>query len=115
VTPRHKAVKKSGNKTVPRGAFKPGPDPRRGKGPPKGEGGRPPLEFKEWCKGLLDDSKNRTQVEEILSDKAHPAYATMFRTIADRAHGKAKEHVTLEVSTSIAEQLRLARQRAKNR
>lgn len=76
--------------------------------------GRPKNEFKEWCAGLLDDKKNRKQVEEILSDKNHPAYATMFRTIADRAHGKPKETIDVTVNTNIAERLRLARQRVKN-
>src|SRR4051812_6038735 len=86
------ATKNSGRKS---GKFQPGPDSRRGNGPEKGapNAGRPPNEFKQWCKGLLDDPKCRTQVEEILNDKKHPAFPTMFRIIADRAHGKPPESV----------------------
>jgi hypothetical protein len=77
--------------------------------------GRPKNEFKQWCVDLLDDVDNRKQVEDILKDKGHPAYATMFRTIADRAHGKPKEHVQVDVNVSVAEALEAARLRAKNR
>lgn len=86
------SARKSGKKS---GTFKPGEDSRRGKGPAKGapNAGRPPNEFKQWCAGLLDDPECRSQVEEILRDKKHPAFPTMFRTVADRAHGKPKESV----------------------
>lgn len=44
-------MKKSGEKSggnVNRGRFKPGNDPRRGRGPAKGTGGRPQDEFRGW-------------------------------------------------------------------
>jgi hypothetical protein len=61
-------------------------------------GGRPSLAFKQWCESLLDDPKCRTEVERILCNREHPAFAQMFRTIADRAHGKADQTVKVKHS-----------------
>lgn len=92
-----KSVTKSAEKsaTVKRGKPFVANDPRAGRGPKKGapNAGRPTLEFTAWCKAMLDAPDKRQQVDEVLADKGHPAFATMFRTIADRAHGKAKEYV----------------------
>lgn len=88
--------------------------PGAGGGPQPGSG-RPPNEFKEWCKALLDDATNREQVEKILGDKDHPAFKEMWKAIADRAHGKPKEHVQLDVNEGFGVALAEARRRAKNR
>ena len=71
----------------------------------RGGPGRPKLEFKEWCKSLLDDASNRVQVEQIMGNHTHPAYSTMFRVLADRAHGKPEQTIehkgTLNLSIDI--------------
>jgi hypothetical protein len=64
----------------------------------KGGTGRPSLLFKAWCEAILDDPKCRKQVEAILRDKTHAAFAQMFRTVADRAHGKADQTVRVKHS-----------------
>lgn len=58
-------------------------------------GGRPPNWLKEWCDDLLADADCKKQVEAILKDKGHSAYAAMWRAVADRAHGKPTESVTV--------------------
>lgn len=91
--------------------------PGAGGGPQPGSG-RPKNEFKEWCKELLDDDSDvgsRKQVEAILKNKDHPAFSTMFREIANRAHGKPKEHLTLDATDNFADALEAARLRAKKR
>ena len=87
-------MRKSGNNS---GTFQKGADPRRGRGPAKGapNAGRPPSEFKEWCKALLNDDTNREQVEKVLANADHPAYKEMWKAIADRAHGKPSQAVEL--------------------
>lgn len=57
-------------------------------GTPGNKGGRPPNWLKDWCDDLLHREENKQQVEEILKDSKHPAYAQMWRAVADRAHGK---------------------------
>lgn len=108
-----KPVKKSAKAGRKAGTFAKGHDPRRNVTKPGS--GRPPAEFKEWCKGLLDDKKNREQVEKVLSDADHSAYKEMWKAIADRAHGKPKEHVQVDLNDDFGTALREARQRAKNR
>ncbi len=61
----------------------------------KGGTGRPPNWLKEFCDDLLADKKAKAQVRAIMKDKDHPAYATMWKALADRAAGKpvqAHEH-----------------------
>ena len=59
----------------------------------RGAGGRPPNWLKDFCDDLLADSKCKTQVKAILQDKDHPAFATMWSRVAERAHGKAEQTV----------------------
>lgn len=59
----------------------------------KGGTGRPPNWLKEWCDDLLADADAKAQVEAILKDNKHQAYATMWKAVAERAHGKPKETV----------------------
>ena len=76
---------------IPGRPFSKGPDPRRGHGV-KGKG-RPPNWLKDWCDELLASEKSKAAVEKILSDRDHPAFAVMWRTVADRAHGKPEQSV----------------------
>jgi hypothetical protein len=58
-------------------------------------GGRPPNWLKDWCDELLAKPDSKKQVEEILANKDHAAFATMWAKVAERAHGKAKESVEI--------------------
>lgn len=54
---------KSGSKS---GVFKPGPDPRRGKGPPKGQGGRPPDRIRALFEDLATNEAHHGTLRRIL-------------------------------------------------
>ena len=71
--------------------FRRGADPRRGHGV-KGKG-RPPNWLREFCDDLLADPKCKAQVKAILQDKAHPAFAQMWKAVSERAHGKPEQQV----------------------
>ena len=64
---------------------------RRGGGNPKRNGGRPPNWLREFCDDLLASPKCKAQVKAILEDKTHPAFATMWKAVSDRAHGKPEQ------------------------
>lgn len=95
---------KKAEKSRPKSRHKPVPQPHggalvpgAGRGPAKGapNAGRPPNWLKEFCDDLLADKKAKAQVSAIIKDKNHPAYATMWKALADRAAGKpvqAHEH-----------------------
>lgn len=65
-------------------------------------GGRPPNWLKDWCDELLADKDSKQQVQDILKNKDHPAFTQMWKAVADRAHGKAKEHVEHSVDSTLA-------------
>jgi hypothetical protein len=65
----------------------------------RGGTGRPPNWLREFCDNLLASPKCKRQVKEILEDKSHPAFATMWKAVSDRAHGKPEQ--TLEHSGTI--------------
>lgn len=64
-----KPVKKSARKSASKGRgrgqgrpFEKGYDPRRGKGPPKGQAGRPP----NWFKSLMSDGVDEHAAEKVV-------------------------------------------------
>lgn len=57
----------------------------------KGGTGRPPNEHVEWCRSVVDDPRSREQVAAVLRDRDHPAFATMWKVLAERGHGKVAE------------------------
>src|SRR5205809_602307 len=57
--------------------------------------GRPPNWLKDWCDDLLAKPECKEQVESVLKDSKHPAYATMWKAVAERAHGKPKESIDI--------------------
>lgn len=59
----------------------------------RGAGGRPPNWLKDWCDSLLANPKSRTAVTKVLTDEDHPAFAQMWRAVADRAHGRPAQPV----------------------
>ena len=72
--------------------FARGVDARRGHGV-KGRSGRKPNWLREFCDDLLASPKCKQQVKEILNDKSHPAFATMWKAVSDRAHGKPEQPI----------------------
>jgi hypothetical protein len=65
----------------------------------KGRSGRRPDWIKTFCDDLLASPASKRQVKEILADKNHPAFATMWKAVCDRAHGKPDQ--TLQHSGTI--------------
>lgn len=68
----------------------------------KGGTGRPPNEFREWCDDLLNRPASRQQVEGILGNQDHPAYATMWKAVTDRAYGKPGQSVQVDATQGFA-------------
>lgn len=94
VQPGKKTGKKTGIMVSPRsGAACPTGAHRQNTGGKKGRSGRKPEWLRDWCDDLLADPTSREQVEAILHDAKHPAFATMWTRVAERAHGKPREHV----------------------
>lgn len=93
-----KAAKKSGRKSgrkVP-GGFTGADDPRRGRGPKKGapNAGRPPDKHREECQRMISDPKCEKAVRSILGNPKHPAFAPMWRIVAERGYGKTPQPIT---------------------
>lgn len=88
--------------TIPTGAH---PKNTGGK---KGRSGRKPDWLKKWCDNLLANPKCKKQVKEILEDKAHPAFKSMWAAVADRAHGKPAQSIDVTSNGQTLEQLVVA-------
>ena len=72
--------------------FASGADARRGHGV-KGRSGRKPDWLRQFCDDLLASAACKKQVKEILADKSHPAFATMWKAVSERAHGKPEQPI----------------------
>ena len=59
----------------------------------KGRSGRRPDWLRQFCDNLLASAKCKAQVRAILGDKDHPAFATMWKAVSERAHGKAEQQI----------------------
>lgn len=86
-TPRNKSPKKS--LFTKRGAQGPG------RGPAKGapNAGRPPAEYIEWLRGVLESPACKKAIETVLKDPDHPAFAKLQQSCSDRAYGKPLQEV----------------------
>jgi hypothetical protein len=75
--------------------FKPGNDPRRGRGPKKGapNAGRPLDEWKAYLRSLVDSAASRDAIVAILTDPSHPAYARVLAWADERGWGKESQAV----------------------
>lgn len=74
--------------------FQPGPDPRRGRGPKKGTGGRPRNEFKQEMRSLASDEAVLKRLREILWRCTDPT--TWLRALAfatEHGYGKATQPI----------------------
>lgn len=92
--------KKSPEKSARGVPFKKGGDPRQGRGPKPGHGGRPPDEFRDFMRKLV----NRKDVTDYLTECVKGTYGPKFHVAAlqyatDRAYGKAQQ--TVELSGSV--------------
>lgn len=84
---------KSGVKS---GTFQKGDDPRRGRGPAKGHGGRPPIVFKMACSDLTDNQvlpKVQTYLESTKADPSDSSWRWCAQFVADYGKGKPTQHV----------------------
>ena len=92
--------KKSGPKSGSATTFKPGADPRRGRGPKKGapKAGRPPLELADECRRLQRDVI-LTKCEEVISSQpvSSPAFQWAATWISRYGHSDAARRVSLTI------------------
>lgn len=80
---------KSAQKSAPPGVpFQQGNDRRRGKGPPKGQGGRPPDEFKALCQELATRDLTVDAVKGILEDPSHGQFMAALKWATENGYGK---------------------------
>lgn len=91
--PAARTGKKSGAKSGARkknaGTFKKGKDPRRGRGPKPGTGGRPPDEFKRRMRELASSKEAEEYLERCLRGEFGPKFFLAARQdVADRGYGK---------------------------
>lgn len=63
--------------------------------------GRPPQWLKDRADNLLADPECWSQVEAILRNKDHSMFGVMWGKLADRAAGKPKESVDLNLSGEV--------------
>ena len=75
-----------------RGGFQKGFDPRRGHGL-KGRSGRPPNEYRESLRKILDDPKVAAALKTILRDPKHPQFAALYARVVTQAHGNPPQPV----------------------
>lgn len=85
---------KSARKSAPGKPFAKGGDPRQGRGPKPGHGGRPPDEFRDFMRNLV----NRKAATDFLTKCVDGEYGPKFHVAAmqyatDRAYGKAQQSV----------------------
>jgi hypothetical protein len=101
-------ARKTATKTATGVPFAQGEDKRRGVGK-KGRSGRKPSWLKEFCDDLLADPKCKAAVRKILKNPAHPAFATMWGKVTDRAHGKPVQPIEHSVDGTLEEILARSR------
>lgn len=88
-------AKKSARKSAPGKPFTGAGDPRNGRGPKKGapNAGRPRNEHLAWCRQMVSDPKCEAAVQAVLANQKHPAFATMWKAVAERGYGKPREEL----------------------
>lgn len=89
-TPENTAKKTVG---VP---FAKGADVRRGHGV-KGRSGRPPNEYREGLRRILDDPKVSKAVKAILGNPDHPQFASLYGKVVSQAHGNPLQPIDMNV------------------
>lgn len=74
-------------------------DPRRGRGPAKGEGGRPTNEAIGYMRDVLYSEKAREQYKAVMEDKDHPAWATAFFKSIEHIEGRPVQRIEMTDKT----------------
>lgn len=99
-----KSGAKSGTKAAAKGrrpgTFKPGYDPRRGRGPKPGapNAGRPPNEYKKLMAELLNSPEAIDALRTVLRDPENRGYAAVRRLVEERAYGKVPQAIDASVT-----------------
>ncbi len=75
-------------------------DSRRGRGPVKGakNAGRKPDAFKALCAKITSSDEAIRAARAILEDRSHPAWASVFKTLAAYAYGPQTQHVSVSAN-----------------
>lgn len=82
-------------KSTKPGAFKPGSDARRGRGPKPGSGGRPPDEFKARMQGLASNESVEGYLTRCLNGEFGPKFFLgALGYVTDRGYGKAAQPIS---------------------
>lgn len=81
--------------------FKRGPDPRRGKGPKPGTGGRPRDEFRALLRELASRPETVAGLDAILSDPGHPQYLRALEFVTERGYGKEPQAIEGGLSLTV--------------
>jgi hypothetical protein len=91
-----KPPKKSAVKTVAGVPFKNGEDPRRGRGPKPGTGGRPPIEFRDRMREMASRDDVQSYLEKCIAGEFGPVfYFKALEYASDRGYGKSTQAVEL--------------------
>ncbi len=86
INPARRAISpKGGGKLVP---GNPG-----NRGGAKGRSGRKPDIYRDLCRELVESPAAQKSVRKILGDARHPHFATIYKHLAEYAHGKPEQPI----------------------
>lgn len=91
-------AKKPAKKPAPGKPMATGADVRRGRGPAKGapNAGRPPDWWLQQVRAGLYRKETIAQLNKVLGNSEHTAFAAVLRWADERVHGKAAQPITGE-------------------
>lgn len=105
--PKRKARRKPDRKTPVETPLRPGPRGGllRTGNPGNAGGGRSPNWLVDKCDELLADPASWAAVEKIAKNPRHPAFATMWKALCDRAHGRPRQSVDVRIAEPTLEDI----------
>jgi len=110
-----RAEAKERMKTLTKGqqlaAFKGKSDPRNGRGPAKGSGGRPPDAWKKLMGRLVNRPSTIKALKKVLRDEKHGAWFGAFKFGAEQKYGKAKESMDVTGKLTLEDVLTRSREK----
>ena len=56
-------------------------------------GGRPPEEWRRWCREALNSSKAREALTAVVENQGHPHFPKVMTLLASYAYGKPDQHI----------------------
>lgn len=107
---RMKKLQASPTPGMKRAAFKGKGDPRNGRGPKKGTGGRPPDAWKELMGRLANRTSTIRAAKRVLRDPSHSAWFGAFKFIAEQKYGKARESLDVHGKLTLEDLLDRSRE-----